>query len=326
MKRIVCEMCESTDFIKMDGLFVCQECGCKYSMEEAKKMMKEIDDEANQQNKGCFSEVKEKGEEIPIHTFDSPNKISVKVIKVGHETYTAASVSTLSVLFGGEPSPVFADGPDVVGNIGTQIYLENVAGKTIKYAYVYVLPINSVGDCVKCEVSGHSEFEVKVTGPLAPGKNYNGYCDGMWYNNSIVGAKIDRVHVIYMDGSQEMYKGEEFYFGSHDGIHNGKNTGKTSYLSIKRVDSIPTPNSSAVDGANRLICNLSDGKRFEISDGQTIIVSVRNGVYKIKFEFAGQEDAPIDRRETPEFMVNGDTYMEVSFDRINGGYNVNVIE
>ena len=39
MKKIVWEMCESTDFIKEDGLFACQGCGCKYSMEEAKKMM-----------------------------------------------------------------------------------------------------------------------------------------------------------------------------------------------------------------------------------------------------------------------------------------------
>lgn len=39
MKRLVCEMCGSTDLIKQDGVFVCQSCGCKYSVEEAKKMM-----------------------------------------------------------------------------------------------------------------------------------------------------------------------------------------------------------------------------------------------------------------------------------------------
>ena len=41
MKRLVCEMCGSTDLIKEDGVFVCQTCGCKYSVEEAKKMMVE---------------------------------------------------------------------------------------------------------------------------------------------------------------------------------------------------------------------------------------------------------------------------------------------
>lgn len=39
MKQLVCEMCGSTDLIKQEGVFVCQSCGCKYSVEEAKKMM-----------------------------------------------------------------------------------------------------------------------------------------------------------------------------------------------------------------------------------------------------------------------------------------------
>lgn len=41
MKQLVCEMCGSTDLIKQDGVFVCQTCGCKYSIEEARKMMVE---------------------------------------------------------------------------------------------------------------------------------------------------------------------------------------------------------------------------------------------------------------------------------------------
>ena len=39
MKRLTCEMCGSTDLIKQDGVFVCQSCGCKYSVEEARKLM-----------------------------------------------------------------------------------------------------------------------------------------------------------------------------------------------------------------------------------------------------------------------------------------------
>ena len=39
MKQLTCEMCGSTDLVKQDGVFVCQTCGCKYSIEEAKKMM-----------------------------------------------------------------------------------------------------------------------------------------------------------------------------------------------------------------------------------------------------------------------------------------------
>lgn len=39
MKKLTCEMCGGTDFKKQDGVFVCQNCGVKYSVEDAKKMM-----------------------------------------------------------------------------------------------------------------------------------------------------------------------------------------------------------------------------------------------------------------------------------------------
>ena len=41
MKQLTCEMCGSTELMKQDGVFVCQTCGCKYSVEEAKRMMVE---------------------------------------------------------------------------------------------------------------------------------------------------------------------------------------------------------------------------------------------------------------------------------------------
>ena len=41
MKALKCEMCGSNDVVKQDGLYVCQNCGTKYSVEEARKMMVE---------------------------------------------------------------------------------------------------------------------------------------------------------------------------------------------------------------------------------------------------------------------------------------------
>ena len=43
MKVIKCEMCEGTAFSKEDGFFICQNCGLKYSLEEAKKLMVEVE-------------------------------------------------------------------------------------------------------------------------------------------------------------------------------------------------------------------------------------------------------------------------------------------
>ncbi len=39
MKPLTCEMCGSNNLIKQEGVFVCQSCGTKYSVEEARKMM-----------------------------------------------------------------------------------------------------------------------------------------------------------------------------------------------------------------------------------------------------------------------------------------------
>ena len=44
MKQLICELCGKADFVKQDGFFVCRSCGCKYSVEEAKKMMVELED------------------------------------------------------------------------------------------------------------------------------------------------------------------------------------------------------------------------------------------------------------------------------------------
>lgn len=41
MQKIVCELCGSNDLIKQDGMFVCQHCGTKYTLEEAKKLILE---------------------------------------------------------------------------------------------------------------------------------------------------------------------------------------------------------------------------------------------------------------------------------------------
>ncbi|MBQ4066997.1 MAG: hypothetical protein IJD22_05070 [Clostridia bacterium] len=42
MKKIVCEMCQGSDFTKQSGEFICNGCGMKYSLEEAKALM--VDD------------------------------------------------------------------------------------------------------------------------------------------------------------------------------------------------------------------------------------------------------------------------------------------
>ena len=45
MKQLVCELCRSTNFGKLDGIYVCRDCGSKYSLEEARRLLVEIQPE-----------------------------------------------------------------------------------------------------------------------------------------------------------------------------------------------------------------------------------------------------------------------------------------
>lgn len=51
MQAMICELCGGNDFAKQDGFFVCQHCGTKYSIEEAKKLFVEVTGNVKVDNK-----------------------------------------------------------------------------------------------------------------------------------------------------------------------------------------------------------------------------------------------------------------------------------
>ena len=44
MKKLVCDLCGESDFIKVGGMFECQVCGAKYSTEEARSLFRDVND------------------------------------------------------------------------------------------------------------------------------------------------------------------------------------------------------------------------------------------------------------------------------------------
>ena len=44
MKKIVCDLCGESDFVKVEGMFECQVCGAKYSVDEAKTLFRDVDE------------------------------------------------------------------------------------------------------------------------------------------------------------------------------------------------------------------------------------------------------------------------------------------
>lgn len=47
---MICEMCQSNDLIKQDGVYVCRYCGTKYSVEEAKKLLGTVKIDKTEEN------------------------------------------------------------------------------------------------------------------------------------------------------------------------------------------------------------------------------------------------------------------------------------
>ena len=94
MKQLTCEMCGSTDLMKQDGVFVCQTCGTKYSVEEAKKMMVEgtvevagtvkVDDTSKIDNYYKMAE-----EALEAENYADAEKYCNKVIEIDTDYYKA---------------------------------------------------------------------------------------------------------------------------------------------------------------------------------------------------------------------------------------------
>ena len=246
---------------------------------------------------------------IPIHTPGSSNQISVKVIKVGHEEIKAGKLFMRTYT-------EFVDGPDSSGGIGAMISFENLSGKTIKYATVYLEAYNSVGDSVCCEIRDSSIYGIEITGPLAVGKKNEYYLENMWFNRSIVFAKIEHVHVIYMDNSEEIYPMAEFY-----DTYKTSSSDEMGTLTITRVQKAGNTQNN---GLNWLECVLSSGESFKLVFGQTISVPVKKGTYTLSLNFPGQGIVSKKYKISPQFEVNGDINIEISSHLLSGGYKFNI--
>jgi hypothetical protein len=57
MKKIVCDLCGESDFVKVSGFFECQVCGAKYSIEEARSMFVDVPDDPNVQSEAPTNDI-----------------------------------------------------------------------------------------------------------------------------------------------------------------------------------------------------------------------------------------------------------------------------
>ena len=94
MKQLTCELCGSIDLVKNEGVFICQNCGTKYSVEEAKKMMIEGTVEVQGTVRIDDSSKTENYYSMAINAYDAGNKQEAenycnKIIEIKPNDYQA---------------------------------------------------------------------------------------------------------------------------------------------------------------------------------------------------------------------------------------------
>lgn len=106
MKRVNCEVCGGSDILKDKGVFVCQSCGCKYSLEEARKLLE--GDNSIQQTPGTLSPAEQTGEYMNMFKaardammdsrFDSAYTNSIQLIAMKPDVPELVAMQALAIL------------------------------------------------------------------------------------------------------------------------------------------------------------------------------------------------------------------------------------
>ncbi|ERS09626.1 hypothetical protein Q673_16395 [Marinobacter sp. EN3] len=108
--------------------------------------------------------------------------------------------------------------PNSAGGVGAKIGFTNISNKSFKYVEFYAVPYNKVKDVVYSEIGDESLKILKYTGPLKPSEYYYGSWANVWYNNNIVCFEVEKVKIIYMDGSVEQLTEDDMGEASIDDI------------------------------------------------------------------------------------------------------------
>lgn len=93
--------------------------------------------------------------------------------------------------------------------IGIRYLIYNATDKPIKYISVEFLPYDTVGEITRCNTTGKDMHAVKLVGPFNVNEKAGFKEDVVWYNPTIKEVKIRKVHIEYMDGTEETINGED---------------------------------------------------------------------------------------------------------------------
>lgn len=375
MKALVCELCGSNDFLKQDGVFVCQHCNTKYTLEEAKKLM--IDGVVQVQGT------------VKVDTSDELNKLlqaarnaretSDSVTAVKHyEKISAMDPNNWEALFYLVLLKTHSIKNGEIRSAANQI--SNCLDRVFSLIHDYVTDAEDQKNAVReviMECNETAEWLTSVSHnfhkTITKGNGImaltgiTGLVHSVTDSAEKMDEEMDRCVAIanilcYCGNAVEAYFGlddpdyrecaciawkmmlnfnQDFRDAHRRDLFNSdtlrtfttkvnkldnqdaeqENGKKQAILTIRRNQTALTNNTNKL---NRVVCTLIDGTKFELALGETATLRVDYGPNKISFEFWGQGLVPARNKSTPDFVVDGDLYIELTPDPTWGGFKTTI--
>ena len=156
---------------------------------------------------GKYDKVKEAAEELHKNYPDSyDDKMAQEYVKLieKNEKETEDAVADIDFKNYIQLLSVKTDEPNSAGGVNLHIIWKNTSDKTVKYAHFTCDLYNAVDDKVADTITRNYSQTGTVTGPIEPGAVYgkNYLWENFWWNNTGRYAKITKIRLEYMDGTE----------------------------------------------------------------------------------------------------------------------------
>ena len=99
---------------------------------------------------------------------------------------------------------------DSVGGVEWDFEIKSNSQKTIKYITMYWNCYNAVGDLVKDQITGKTNYGIKITGPIEYGYSSTWNNTSKFYNHNFDHLKMTKVQVEFMDGTVVQITEQEY--------------------------------------------------------------------------------------------------------------------
>lgn len=371
MKALVCELCDGNEFVKQDGFFVCQFCGTKYTLEEAKKLMIE----GVVQVQGTVK-VDRSGElERLLQAARNAREASDSETAAKHyEKISALDPNNWEALFylvvlknhsikNGQIKSAAHQISNCLDRV-FELIRDNVENEEDRKNAVreVIMECNETAEWLTGVSHNFHKTLTKGNGIMAL-TGITGLVSSIADSSEKMDEEVDRCVAIanilcYCGNAVEEYFGLEDkdyrecavvawnmmlsfntdfrethnrdlfdtdslrrfsskinqYSHEQEEVQNGK---KMAVLTIRRNQTALVRSTNKM---NRLVCTLIDGSKFELGLDETAVIRVEHGPNKITFDFWGQSLVPAKCRATPDFVVDGDMYIELTPDATWGGF------